>query len=144
MKGSEYTLSYVLSTNTILDLSTNALTGDIPATIGKLRSLRLLNLSGNQLEGKIPTSLSNISNLEQLDLSRNNLSGKIPQELSTLSKLAFFNVSYNKLCRQIPKGTQLDTFSAASFQKNKCLCCDQLPPCKDDNQLQPCNQTCKS
>ena len=43
MKGMEARLSYELSTNTIFDLSSNNLTGEIPATIGRMSSLRLLN-----------------------------------------------------------------------------------------------------
>lgn len=121
IKRSEYTLTYVLATNTIIDMSSNNFTGGIPASIGNLCSLRLLNLSGNQLEGQIPASLSNISTLEQLDLSKNKLTGKIPQELSKLSMLAIFDVSYNSLCGLIPTGTQFSTFNVASFQKNKCL-----------------------
>ena len=140
MKGREYTLPYVLSTNAILDLSTNMLTGDVPTTMGKLSSLRLLNLSGNQLEGRIPTSLSNISTLEQLDMAKNNLSGGIPPELSKLSMLAVLNISSNNLCGPIPKGTQFTTWNETSFQKNKCLCGYPLQPCnqkertgEDDN-----------
>jgi hypothetical protein len=142
IKAREYSLRYLLETNTILDLSNNGLNGEIPTSIGSLSSLRLLNLSGNQLGWKIPISLGEISTLEQLDLSKNNLSGEIPQELSFLSGLAFLNVSSNKLCGQIPKGTQLDTFGVTSFQRNKCLCCDLFRPCKEGNQLQSCNNTC--
>jgi hypothetical protein len=63
IKGREYTLTYVLVTNTIFDLSSNNLNGEIPTNMGALRSLRLLNLSWNQFEGKIPVSLSEISTL---------------------------------------------------------------------------------
>jgi hypothetical protein len=120
MKGSEYT-SYMIPINTILDLSSNYLDGDIPASIGSMSGLRLLNLSRNQLEGLIPTSLSNISTLEQLDLAKNKLSGEIPQELSKLCELGVFDVSFNNLCGPIPTGTQFSTFNAKSFQSNKCL-----------------------
>ncbi|VAI45621.1 unnamed protein product [Triticum turgidum subsp. durum] len=43
---------------TILDLSSNALSGEIPKAINKLK-LNFLNLSMNQLTGEIPTSLQN-------------------------------------------------------------------------------------
>jgi len=129
IKGAEYTLTYVLVTNTIFDLSSNNIIGEIPSSMESLRSLRLLNLSGNHLEGQIPASLSQISTLEQLDLSKNNLSGIIPQDLSKLMELSYLDVSNNKLCGRIPKGTQFDTFNMASFQKNKCLCGNPLPTC---------------
>ena len=120
MKGREYS-SYMIPINTIFDLSSNHLHGDIPTSIGSMCSLRLLNLSFNQLEGSIPVSLSNISTLEQLDLAENNLSGEIPKELSKLFELTYLNVSSNNLCGSIPMGTQFSTFSVTSFQRNKCL-----------------------
>jgi len=131
IKAHEYVLTYVLAANTIFDLASNNLVGEIPPSIGSLSGLRLLNLSGNQLEGRIPASLSEISTLEQLDLCRNNLSGVIPQELSILTKLAYLDISWNKLCGRIPKGTQLDTFSEASFEGNNCLCGYPLQLCKE-------------
>ena len=121
IKGFEYTLQYVIATNTIIELSNNNLTREIPASIGKLSCLHLLNLSRNHLEGWIPTSLSHISTLEQLGLSRNNLSEAIPQELSKLSMLEVIYVSSNSLCGPIPTGTQFFTFNITSFQKNKSL-----------------------
>lgn len=45
IKGFEYTLKYVLATNTILDLSSNNIMGEIPQSIGNLCSMQLLNLS---------------------------------------------------------------------------------------------------
>ena len=120
MKGREYS-SYMIPINTIFDLSSNHLHGDIPTSIGSMCSLRLLNLSFNQLEGSIPVSLSNISASEQLDLAQNNLSGEIPKELSKLFELTYLNVSSNNLCVSIPMGTQFSTFSVTSFQRNKCL-----------------------
>ena len=130
IKGFEYTLTYVLATNTILDLSSNNLMGEIPPSIGNLSSLRLLNLSKNHLEGKIPASLGEISILEQLDLANNNLSGTIPEELSGLSMLASLDVSYNRLYGIIPLGTQFGTFNDTLFQRTKCLCGFPLPACK--------------
>lgn len=132
----------------ILDLSGNALhgyipkelfnctrlqriVGQIPASIGTLREMRLLNLSGNQLQGPIPASLGNISTLEQLDLSKNNLNGSIPEELSKLYSLAVVDVSSNSLCGPIPRGTQFSTFSATSFQRNKCLYGCPLDSCSE-------------
>ena len=49
--------------------------------------VRRLDLSSNQLSGEIPAELANLSNLEDLDLSSNQLSGEIPAELANLSNL---------------------------------------------------------
>jgi len=129
MKGSEYSIPHVLTTNMIFDLSNNNLIGEILEGIESLVFLILLNLSWNQLEGKIPVSLRTISTLEQLDLTKNNLSREIPPKLSELQWLGSVNFSFNNLCGSIPKG-QFPRFNATSFQRNKCLCGFPLPECK--------------
>ncbi|KAL0644457.1 hypothetical protein Bca4012_042747 [Brassica carinata] len=67
---------------TVLDLSKNKLRGEIPTSLGNLKSLKLLNLSHNDIYGSIPQSFGGLEKLEILDVSYNNLSGKIPQTLS--------------------------------------------------------------
>ena len=142
MKRSEYTLSYLMSTNTIFDLSSNNITGQIPRSIGTMSTLRLLNLSHNQLEGRIPASLCAISTLEQLDLANNNLNGSIPEELSKLHELAILDVSSNILYGEIPRGTQFSTFSVSSFLKNKCLWSFPLDSCNENGRQQrKCDDT---
>ncbi|KAJ4728560.1 Leucine-rich repeat receptor-like protein kinase family protein [Melia azedarach] len=47
-----------------LDLSSNALTGEIPSEIGELQEIRVLNLSRNSLSGSIPESFSNLKMIE--------------------------------------------------------------------------------
>lgn len=119
-----------METNTIFDLSSNNIMGEMPSSMESLRSLFLLNLSTNHLEGQVPASLSQMSTLEQLDLSKNNLSGMIPQDLSKLRELSYLDVSSNKLYGGTKKGTEFDSFNVASFQKNKCLCGNPLQTCK--------------
>ncbi|XP_010424584.1 PREDICTED: receptor-like protein kinase 2 [Camelina sativa] len=72
---------------TLVDLSMNKLQGEIPASLGNLRSLNVLNLSNNEFSGSIPQSFGDLDKLESLDLSHNNLSGEIPKTLSKLRKL---------------------------------------------------------
>lgn len=43
--------------------------------------------------------------------------------------LAVLDISYNNLCGTIPKGRQFNTFTEASFHRNKCLCGFPLPQC---------------
>ncbi|KAL5207335.1 hypothetical protein ABZP36_031770 [Zizania latifolia] len=57
----------------------NFLVGDIPTSLGNIKSLRLLNFSHNSLSGSIPIALSNLPVLDKLDLSYNNLKGEIPR-----------------------------------------------------------------
>ena len=49
-----------------LELSSNQLSGTIPATLSDLGSLQGLELMSNQLSGAIPPELGNLSNLVQL------------------------------------------------------------------------------
>ncbi|KAF8399730.1 hypothetical protein HHK36_015601 [Tetracentron sinense] len=60
-------------------LQNNAITGPIPAEIGKLDKLQTLDLSNNKLNGGIPSSLGDLKNLNYLDLSYNNISGSLPK-----------------------------------------------------------------
>ncbi|GER48975.1 leucine-rich repeat receptor-like protein kinase [Striga asiatica] len=94
-----------------LDLSNNALTGELPSNIDNWGRLKLLNLSSNNLSGQIPSELSKLTVLEYLDLSHNNFNGHIPSKLP--SSLKFFNVAYNNLSGKIPEN--LVGFPDSSF-----------------------------
>jgi len=111
---------------TQLNLSTNNLTGPIPASIGKLTEIGYLVLSynnindtipasignitklvslqlfNNQLSEKIPSSVSNLLHLELLYLHNNQLSGSIPASIGTMPSLHFLNLSHNRLTGTIP------------------------------------------
>ncbi|URD85549.1 LRR receptor-like serine threonine-protein kinase, partial [Musa troglodytarum] len=125
IKGSEikYTTIRQLSMDTLIDLSNNYLSGNIPEELGNLHGLRSLNLSKNYLIGQIPWSIGGMKQLEVLDLSRNNLSGAIPSDLAALNFLDHLNLSYNNLSGRIPNGNQLQTFIDPSiYAGNPNLC----------------------
>ncbi|BFG36460.1 hypothetical protein CerSpe_227340 [Prunus speciosa] len=127
-KGSEMDLLKILSIFTLIDFSCNNFRGT--KEIGKFKSLYVLNLSGNALIGEIPSSFGNMRVLESLDLSQNKLSGKIPPQLAKLTSLSFLNLSNNQLVGRIPTSTQFSTFPTASFTGNKGL---SGPPLTVDN-----------
>ncbi|KAK8561635.1 hypothetical protein V6N12_048699 [Hibiscus sabdariffa] len=113
MKGRELELVKILTIFTSIDLSSNKFEGHIPEAIGDFKALYLLNLSHNALTGPLPSFLGNLPKLEALDLSNNHLVG-------------------------IPLGTQIQSFSKASFGNNAGLCgrplevqCDSPPTSKD-------------
>ncbi|KAL6004733.1 hypothetical protein ACLOJK_005288 [Asimina triloba] len=121
-KWSEMNLTRISTADTIVDLSRNQFEGQIPESIGALKSLWVLNMSHNGFTGQIPRSFQNLTALESLDLSQNQLSGNIPQELSELTFLAALDLSENQLMGGIPHAKQFLTFTNESFQGNPGLC----------------------
>ncbi|XP_047155647.1 receptor-like protein EIX2 [Vigna umbellata] len=123
---------------TLIDMSSNNLSGTIPPQMFSLIGLHSLNLSNNKLAGEIPNEIGNMKNLESLDFSTNQLGGEIPQSLSTLSFLSYLNLSFNDLTGKIPLGTQLQGFSALSYMGNHDLCGPPLTKIcfQDDNNTQ--------
>ncbi|KAI3903111.1 hypothetical protein MKW92_005718 [Papaver armeniacum] len=107
-----------------VDLSCNALEGNIPYEIGLLQGLSTLNLSHNHFSGIIPKSVGNMSGLESLDLSFNKLSGNIPQSLVSVRYLGYLNLSYNNLSGRIPREAHFDTLSGdgSAYLNNSLLC----------------------
>ena len=111
-----------LSLMTIIDLSMNQLTGNIPSQMGHLKALHSLNLSNNILSGPIPESFQNLESIESLDLSHNQIVGTIPPQMVQFYKLSSFNVSFNNLSGAIPYEKQFTTFKESSYTANPYLC----------------------
>ncbi|KAK7400230.1 hypothetical protein VNO78_11431 [Psophocarpus tetragonolobus] len=130
-------------------LSANRLTGKIPPSLANL-NLVTLHLHDNMFQGdasflfgkrtrqiylsnnKFVFDLGKVrvpKTVEGFEIANNGIYGTLPKEL-TLLKLTWFNVSFNNLCGPIPQGGMLQTFDAAAYANNKCLCGSPLPPCK--------------
>ncbi|XP_004295501.1 PREDICTED: LRR receptor-like serine/threonine-protein kinase GSO1-like [Fragaria vesca subsp. vesca] len=123
---------------TIIDFSSNGLTGAIPEEISGLIALGTLNLSMNQLSGNIPSNIGNLKLLETLDLSHNQLSRQIPQSISSLTFLSHLNLSYNNLTGRIPSGNQLQALDDPSIYKgNPSLCGFPLSKCSEERDDRP-------
>ncbi|XP_058111822.1 receptor-like protein 18 [Magnolia sinica] len=122
IKGKERELTKILAIFTSIDLSNNHFQGDIPESIGIVKSLHLLNMSNNGFTGQIPTSLENLMVLESLDLSQNNISGEILWQLTKLTFLSVLNLSQNNLMGSMPQIKQFLTFMNESFLGNMGLC----------------------
>ncbi|KAK0604487.1 hypothetical protein LWI29_016151 [Acer saccharum] len=103
--------SHNLLIYSLLDLSKNKLSGQIPTSLGFLKGLKPLNISYNNLSRNIPVSLGYLRSLESLDLSHNQLSGLIPPTLMKLQQRTTLDVSNKKLEGKIPVGGQMDTMN---------------------------------
>ncbi|KAL8038943.1 hypothetical protein ABFX02_10G003200 [Erythranthe guttata] len=86
-----------------LNISRNSLVGSIPASIGQLNTTLVLDMSYNQLHGSIPVEIGNCSSLTSLVLSRNNLTGPISVSIATLSNLELLDLSFNNFSGSLPK-----------------------------------------
>ena len=67
-----------LKTLTEIDLSDNTLTGQIPASLGRLPSLSTLKLQNNQLSGCIPTSIQQNTGITTKSISSQKGSVTLP------------------------------------------------------------------
>ncbi|KAL1560857.1 hypothetical protein AAHA92_11024 [Salvia divinorum] len=146
----------------LLDVAGNELTGDIPSWLGEMYNIRILNLAKNKLHGSIPVEICNLTRIRILNLSKNNLSGKIPDCFNKFTSMAqknspFRNLGYafsfqynadlpneilnlavldlsnNNLSGKIPTSTQLQSFNASAYAKNKGLCGPPLALCPEDS-----------
>ncbi|KAL7584654.1 hypothetical protein Lser_V15G42792 [Lactuca serriola] len=86
----------------ILDLSVNRnLHGSLPG-FPVNRSLTSLVLSNTNLSGEIPESIGNLKSLSRIELPNCNFRGRIPKSMENLTQLTYLDLSSNKLTGQIP------------------------------------------
>ncbi|XP_037455346.1 receptor-like protein EIX1 [Triticum dicoccoides] len=108
-------------------LYNNMISGAIPSSLCKLRSLRQLDLSRNNLNGSITDCLVNESSTNMTDLSitnlslrNNNLSGAFPLLLQKCTRLIFLDLSNNQFSGTLPAwiGEKLLSLSFLRLRSN--------------------------
>ena len=103
-----------------LNLSSNGLSGPLPAELAQLPELRQLLLAGNDLTGPVPRTMGDLGRLEWLDLAWNDLGGTIPGELGRLSALRRLRLGANTLSGPIPPELgDLDRLEHLSLGRNQ-------------------------
>ncbi|KAJ4965695.1 hypothetical protein NE237_017544 [Protea cynaroides] len=86
----------------LLNLSFNRFTGEIPPTLGELPQLQYLWLDWNLLDGTVPSALANCSSLMHLSVQGNALRGLIPAAIGELPRLQVLSLSHNNLSGAVP------------------------------------------
>ena len=85
-----------------LDLFSTNFSGELPASLGNLKSLQILYLSNCQFSGLIPSSIGNLKSLQTLDLSNCQFLGSIPDSLENLTQITSLNLNGNHFSGKIP------------------------------------------
>nr|CAB3476162.1 unnamed protein product [Digitaria exilis] len=101
--------------------------GEIPTSIGDLKSLKQLNLGASGFTGKIPSSIGSIPAtigelvlLRELNVSHNSFIGPIPPQLDRLNILESMDLSSNELSGEIPQGlASLNFLTTLNLSDNK-------------------------
>lgn len=78
-----------------LDISNNQITGNLPAEIGNLKSLKALNANNNLMTG-IPAEIGQLPNLQIFNIDHNLLAG-VPKEIGRAQSLQTLDLSNNQL-----------------------------------------------
>ncbi|KAL2467617.1 Leucine-rich receptor-like protein kinase family protein [Forsythia ovata] len=79
------------------------LRGEIPESIFELEALGTLDICRNKISGNFPKSIVKLKNLFKIELFTNNLTGEIPTELGKLTLLQEIDISANQLYGKIPQ-----------------------------------------
>ncbi|KAL0709292.1 hypothetical protein Bca4012_016270 [Brassica carinata] len=107
------------TTLTLLNLSSNGLSGDLPSS---LKSCLVLDLSGNMFSGDVSVVGKWEATPDFLDLSSNSLSGALPNFTSAFSRLTVLNIRNNSVSGSLPSlwdDSGVSQFSTIDLSSNK-------------------------
>ncbi|KAL9337000.1 hypothetical protein Peur_071488 [Populus x canadensis] len=79
----------------ILLLAGTNFSGQLPGSLGNLKSMKEFDVAGCYFSGVIPSSLGNLTKLNYLHLSHNSFSGKIPSTFVNLLQVSYLSLSSN-------------------------------------------------
>nr|GMC85057.1 receptor-like protein 12 [Ipomoea batatas] len=86
----------------VLDIGLTNISGEIPNSIGNLKSLKYFLVASGSFFGKIPNSIGNLTHLKVMNFQGNELSGSLPPTISNLNQLTDIFLSNNHFEGEIP------------------------------------------
>ncbi|KAL7181328.1 hypothetical protein ACSBR1_040250 [Camellia fascicularis] len=101
-----------------LCLASCKFSGSIPMSLGKLVQMAYLDILGNNFEGQISNSFANLTQMTYLCLSHNSFSGQVSSIFSNLEQLFYLDISYNRLEGQIPNIANLSKVAYFTLRRN--------------------------
>ncbi|KAG5244660.1 receptor protein [Salix suchowensis] len=81
--------------------------------------LSALDISSNQLSGMLPAWMGNFSYLQAMDLSRNHFQGPIPRDFCDLGSVKYLDMSENNLLGSVPSCFSPSTIKHVHLSKNQ-------------------------
>ncbi|KZV32554.1 leucine-rich repeat receptor protein kinase EXS-like [Dorcoceras hygrometricum] len=124
-----------IKTLSYLDVSSNTLSGSLSFNLESISSLLLLNASNNKFSGFLDDSISNLTSLSVLDLHNNRFTGRLPVSLATLVALTYLDISENSFRNAFPcqicniEGLTFSNFSSNSFSMSFPASCAEAKSC---------------
>ncbi len=103
---------------TLIYLSDNNLTGNLPASFGDMTELSFIALTNNNLSGPLPASFANLTKLTALYLFNNQLTGEITL-LENCLHPGDFELSYNQFTGPLPNFQHIDSMTFINLDHNQ-------------------------
>ncbi|KAJ3673679.1 hypothetical protein LUZ60_005671 [Juncus effusus] len=88
---------------TILELSRNQLSGELPKCLWEMKNLGLVGLESNNLSGNVPISRGLMPPLLSIKLANNSFTGEFPSALKECSELIVLDLGINHFSGEIPE-----------------------------------------
>ncbi|KAK1259504.1 hypothetical protein QJS04_geneDACA005590 [Acorus gramineus] len=120
VKGGTRTHTKILSLVISIDVSHNAMSGEIPEELMSFKGLVNLSLSVNRFRGGLSNKVRDLAELSSLDVSEITFSGPISPSTSQLGSLGYLN--FSNFSGAVPYAEHLMTFEANAFSGNPYLC----------------------